>query len=207
MTCAHCGSEFSATRPNRRFCSDQCRRAARRRRASTVDYSPRSCPVCGELFERQVCVGTPRIYCSRRCCSVAMSRRRTGFVAPPVVRTCWWCDAEFSDVDSRRKYCSAACRALVRHLVDEPDKVNGWSAETYRAVWRMQGGVCKICARPPRGRNSLLCRDHDHVTGHPRALLCDNCNRAIGLLGDDLDRVQRAADYLRQYSVEVRKSA
>jgi hypothetical protein len=37
-----------------------------------------------------------------------------------------------------------------------------------------------------------------------RGLLCSNCNRGLGLLGDDLEGVLRAVEYLRRY--EVRKA-
>jgi hypothetical protein len=41
-------------------------------------------------------------------------------------------------------------------------------------------------------------------TTNIRGLLCSNCNRGIGLLGDSLEGVLRAAEYLRRY--EVRKT-
>lgn len=54
--------------------------------------------------------------------------------------------------------------------------------------------------------------DHDrsHCPGRKscgkcvRGLLCDNCNRAIGLLGDDPDRIRRVADWLEKAKADVR---
>jgi hypothetical protein len=37
-----------------------------------------------------------------------------------------------------------------------------------------------------------------------RGALCQNCNRGIGLLGDDLEGVLKSVEYLRRY--EVRKT-
>lgn len=55
-------------------------------------------------------------------------------------------------------------------------------------------GRCDICMTKP---SAALCVDHDHVTGEVRGLLCGSCNRALGLLGDNLEGVMRAVKYLR----------
>ena len=52
---------------------------------------------------------------------------------------------------------------------------------------------CECCGRP----HSNLRYDHDHETGAFRGWLCDNCNTAIGKLGDTVDGLQRAIEYLR----------
>jgi Recombination endonuclease VII len=38
-----------------------------------------------------------------------------------------------------------------------------------------------------------------------RGVLCSNCNRGVGLLGDDIEGVRRALDYLKRY--ESRKAS
>lgn len=65
----------------------------------------------------------------------------------------------------------------------------------------IQGGVCAICKKPERHRSNgpkvkRLAVDHDHTTGEVRGLLCNNCNRALGLFGDDVTALQAAIDYL-----------
>lgn len=45
----------------------------------------------------------------------------------------------------------------------------------------------------------MLAIDHDHETGEVRGLLCSVCNISIGLLGDDLGRIEAAALYLESY--------
>lgn len=55
------------------------------------------------------------------------------------------------------------------------------------------GGKCEICESTDR-----LVADHDHDTDEFRGTLCSNCNAGIGLLGDNLERVQRAALYLER---------
>jgi Autographiviridae endonuclease VII len=51
--------------------------------------------------------------------------------------------------------------------------------------------VCAVC-----GATEGLVLDHDHVTGAIRGTLCGGCNRGIGQMGDDPDRVYRAFLYL-----------
>ena len=74
---------------------------------------------------------------------------------------------------------------------------NGLRVEEWDARLAAQGGGCAICGAP-KGRHGTfrLVVDHDHVTGAIRGLLCDRCNRAIGLLGDSVETLTRAAAYL-----------
>lgn len=60
------------------------------------------------------------------------------------------------------------------------------------------GGRCQICGASGSKsiRKKHLCIDHDHTTGRIRGILCDTCNRGIGLLGDNPDRIRAAASYL-----------
>lgn len=63
-----------------------------------------------------------------------------------------------------------------------------------------QAGRCAICSQPinPSLREPAV--DHCHKTGKVRGLLHANCNAAIGLLEEDLERFFQAADYLRSHS-------
>ena len=60
-------------------------------------------------------------------------------------------------------------------------------------------GKCACCgvdAKDLRGEKLHL--DHCHTTETYRGHLCSSCNRGIGLLGDDLEGLQRAIDYLKK---------
>ncbi len=70
----------------------------------------------------------------------------------------------------------------------------GLSIEIYEFLTAIQGGRCAACDRP----SDDLHVDHEHGTGRVRGLLCGSCNRGIGLLGDDPDRLESAAAYLRR---------
>lgn len=68
--------------------------------------------------------------------------------------------------------------------------------DTYNKLFTQQGGVCAICRSPENGRYKHLSVDHCHDSGDIRGLLCNNCNRAIGLLKDNAELLKKAAEYV-----------
>jgi hypothetical protein len=71
----------------------------------------------------------------------------------------------------------------------------GVSLDWYDAKYAEQGGRCYICDKP----KDTLVVDHNHTTGAVRALLCHNCNRGIGLIGENLDSYIKITEYLRDH--------
>lgn len=71
----------------------------------------------------------------------------------------------------------------------------GISASDYLWVLDVQGGVCAICKRPPKGKR--LAVDHDHKTGKVRGLLCSKCNTLLGNADDQPLILLSAVEYLR----------
>lgn len=82
----------------------------------------------------------------------------------------------------------------------------GLNVEQYREKRRAQGGRCAICGRRPtgRGKTNKLYVDHNHRTGHLRALLCHYCNSAIGSLREDPALCRAAAAYLERWATGAR---
>jgi hypothetical protein len=58
-----------------------------------------------------------------------------------------------------------------------------------------QSGKCAVC-----GLGKKLHIDHDHSTGKVRAMLCDNCNKGIGMFMDDPQLLSAAAQYVFVHS-------
>lgn len=114
-----------------------------------------------------------------------------------------------------RSDCKPCCSArALRWFADNPERtleanrrrnlrVNyGLSLDDYQALLRKQGNVCAVCgddepnAHGRTGKKFRLSVDHCHKTGAIRGLLCQRCNRAIGLLRDDPVLLRRAISYL-----------
>ena len=77
----------------------------------------------------------------------------------------------------------------------------------YDALWKAQGGVCSACGKPEQssvqGRPRKLAVDHCHTTGRVRGLLCGNCNRALGLLYEDPERIKGLLRYIEERCANV----
>lgn len=73
--------------------------------------------------------------------------------------------------------------------------------EDYDSLLEAQDYKCAICRYEAgkRGR-PLLAVDHCHDTGKVRGLLCDPCNRAIGMLLHDPVVIQNALNYIQSES-------
>ena len=77
----------------------------------------------------------------------------------------------------------------------------GISLENFESIRKAQKDKCKICGEIPQGqdiRDRHLVVDHCHTTGAVRGLLCNPCNRALGIFNDDPKVLDKAAAYLRK---------
>lgn len=70
------------------------------------------------------------------------------------------------------------------------------TVEDYLVIAELQGNKCAICRCPPKAERLAL--DHDHDTDKFRGLLCDDCNFALGLFKDDIERIKNAVKYLER---------
>lgn len=74
----------------------------------------------------------------------------------------------------------------------------GITLEDYEIMFKNQEGKCFIC----NVLKEVLHVDHCHETDKVRGLLCGNCNKALGLLKDNISVLNKAIDYLRLHEKE-----
>lgn len=73
----------------------------------------------------------------------------------------------------------------------------GLTLEDFDILLRNQNYLCAICGTDkPTGKWKRFAVDHCHKTGEVRGLLCNECNRGMGLLKDNALLLRKAADYL-----------
>lgn len=85
---------------------------------------------------------------------------------------------------------------------------HGTRIEQYVEAWHRQEGKC---ANPRCGaayplelddHRKGLHVDHNHATGFFRGLLCPGCNVALGMIGEDVERLLGLVEYLTSFTPE-----
>lgn len=155
--------------------------AAERARYEERWAQPKRCTKCGEIKDRS-----------------EFHKSRDGNHGPILKPRCKVCSTEqalqwFHDNKERNKENKHRW-SLAKNY--------GLTPEDYLAMLESQGGACAICGEAETkehgrtGTKFRLAVDHCHETGRIRGLLCQVCNRVIGLFQDDTDRHQKAINYL-----------
>jgi hypothetical protein len=111
-------------------------------------------------------------------------------------KPCRTCGESFTPTAPSHLYCSSECRGTNSYL-----RRNYGITDAQRgAMEDSQDGRCAICLREGflmhETHTKKLNVDHCHDSGKVRMLLCHNCNRALGLLNDDVETILRAAAYV-----------
>lgn len=154
---------------------------AERARYAARWSEPKQCTKCSEVKDRS-----------------EFHKSRDGKYGPILKPTCKLCDA----AQARQWFADNSERASENRRRWNLQNTYGLSVAEYNALLREQGGVCAVCgkgepnAHGRTGKQFRLAVDHCHETGAVRGLLCQKCNRAIGLLGDDPTLMRKAISYL-----------
>ncbi len=99
--------------------------------------------------------------------------------------------------DLRRKKYRSECKTCLSRKAKARRlrKVYGLHEFDFFFLVKKAQGSCMLCNKPFNTPADINI-DHDHETGRVRGVLCMTCNTGIGLLGDNLEGLQRAVDYL-----------
>lgn len=180
MLCRHCEIDFVPPRADAVFCSSRCRSRAH--------------------------------YIANR--EAIKNRARDWAIANPERRRETWqrkYDSRAGEMRARSQQWRAGNKERHRAYTKawngrNPERVRarqlrkyGITQVEYDAMLVAQGGLCQICRTDtPSSRRKWFDVDHCHSTGRVRGLLCEICNRVVGLMKDDPERLERAAQYLRE---------
>lgn len=94
---------------------------------------------------------------------------------------------------------------------EHPEKIrDGKLRQTYNlsliewnTKFEEQDGKCAICKKPEstvwKGKVVNLAVDHNHETSNNRGLLCTKCNRALGLVNENIDTLLEMIEYISKY--------
>lgn len=90
------------------------------------------------------------------------------------------------------------------------------TVEQYEEMFKAQEGCCAICKRPEwrttaKGALQMLAVDHDHkcCPGRSscgecvRALLCTDCNTAMGLMAENVNRMANMIAYVTEHNEPI----
>ena len=91
----------------------------------------------------------------------------------------------------------AAKQTRVRSLI----RTYGIGLHEYDLMFTEQKGKCACCGTHQNELTRNLAVDHDHDTGLIRGLLCNHCNMAIGILGDNIEGLMKALNYLEKHEL------
>jgi predicted nucleic acid-binding Zn ribbon protein len=214
--CKNCGKDinsgYTGGRRKGTYCSDRCReqhRSDQLKAERVASMAGRVCAACGKPVpsSRRANAVTCSALCSERY-SNRLRPRRTKL--DPEVRTrspCPVCGGAIAPERHRNTvYCSTRCRRTAvgaKNRSKNADYQRNYryriTSEEYRTLLRSQQGRCAVCGTDTPGGAGGWHVDHDHEGGDVRGLLCHHCNVGLGYFGDDFERVQAAAEYLRAH--------
>ena len=132
-----------------------------------------------------------------------VSRKKSSEIKNKDTKVCRLCGVEkpISEFYFRKDsgHYRSECKECLSKLSSFRD--TGWTPEKYEEAYIKQNGRCAICGcKLNSSRYTRFAGDHDHRTGKLRGLLCTNCNTALGLFKDSIERLEMAKRYLIEHS-------
>ncbi len=95
----------------------------------------------------------------------------------------------------RRPSCSECRKEIDGKGIMLKDKKEWEKFKPKYVIWE-----CPICKKKTiPGITSKVVLDHNHLTGKPRAWICDSCNTGLGRFKDDVSIMKNAIKYLESF--------
>lgn len=143
------------------------------------------CHRCDNFFYKKV-------YNQRFCSNTCQNKDRLENKRKSRTKICNYCNNEFYDKSkfNAKKYCCKKCHN---------DKITCARYEISRGEFNILSNIksCELCNKELN--NGLdRCIDHCHETGIVRGMLCAQCNKGLGLLGDTSKSIEKALNYLKR---------
>ena len=112
----------------------------------------------------------------------------------PYYKTCSRCKYDKRNERRRKEYCT------VTQKEQDLMRKYGITLEQYDAMLDEQENKCAICFVSFKGVRDACSSvvDHDHQTGKVRGILCNSCNRGLGLMDDNIEVLKNAVAYLQE---------
>lgn len=210
IKCAYpeCEKSFKQVHSRHKFCSDTCKGSNKYFGKRLVDHPPRICRNidCGKEFlpsnSNQLC-------CSKDCAQIHQfdperqaKKYPQGYFRPKKCKD-ENCENIFTPRGPSHLYCSDSCKENNGYYM----RTYGITRNDYEKMEKAQGYKCAICNSEgfligENNHSAKLAVDHCHKSGKVRKLLCHNCNRALGLLQENISNFEAAISYLKEHSTE-----
>ena len=107
----------------------------------------------------------------------------------------------FTKDSSKSSGCKSYCKKCASNvqLIRNVRRKYNLEISDYDKMLVNQNNCCAICGIKSSDYNKRFSIDHCHKTMKIRALLCNNCNVALGLFKDNIDTLTSAISYLMHH--------
>lgn len=120
-----------------------------------------------------------------------------------VMRDCRNCGEKYLIQNSNQLNCTVCINKYGKDRLQWLWKRYSATAIYVEDLLKKQRGSCAICDKDIKLAMNTeaelqACVDHDHVTNKIRGILCRQCNRSLGQLGDSIESIERVLTYLKE---------
>lgn len=206
--CTICGTQFSPRRKVDKTCSLDCQIQLRRqlsRESTARHYKPRAPRPDTECESCKTRIPAPKTGPVRKWCEPCKAKLEHVRARKRLaVRRCYKCQTPVPD--ATRKPGKAVCdncrvdprKRAADHEQQRRLRKYGLTQGEYDQLLADQGGRCPTCGTDDPGAKGW-CIDHCHSSDRVRALLCNQCNTALGLTRENPAILRALADFAERW--------